>query len=485
MIHQLRHRVQINLPWLGVLILIILAIGFLLPVLPNDFWWYLRLGKDIVSNGSIPMFDTYSSTAFGEPVTYPMWLSAVIMYAIYQLGNLSLIVFIRGFMIVSFYILLWIICIKQGLPGWLVTLLTLICALAGANNWAVRPQMFVYPLFGLTLFILNPTNGDTPVYSSDQNKKYIKRFIWLIPIALIWANIHGSVILLFLLAAPYFLFFQRNRIFFFIVILAFLATFINPRGPILWWDTLKFIQASGIQFSLEWKPPVNSGWQMNIFFLWLLLFIPLAAFSKNKLKTYQWVWFLGFGWMALSGTRYVIWFLAILLIFSGHLISDFTKDLKFHSSFNNIKLNYFLLIFMIILPLSILPGIREKWWSSSPDVISSNTPVTSFEWVLNEIKSDELIFNDYLFGSYMIYALPNHPVWIDTRFHLYPDTLWEDYLSISNAEPGWLEKLIDYQVKHLILDNDSQRNLILALADNQQFCESYSDEQATIFSPCE
>jgi len=485
MASQLKNRILFNLPWLGVLILIILAIGFLLPVLPNDFWWYLRLGKDIASNGSIPIFDTYSSTAFGQPVTYPMWLSAVIMYGIYQLGDLTLMVFVRGLVVVSFYILLWIICIKQGLPGWLVTLLTLICALAGANNWAVRPQMFVYPLFGLTLLILNSAIDDSPINTSDQNKEYIKRFIWLIPIALIWANIHGSVILLFLLAVSYFLFFQRNRIFFFILVLAFLATFINPRGPMLWWDTFQLIQASGNQFSQEWKAPVNSGWQMNLFFFWLLLFIPLAAFSKNKLKTHQWIWFLGFGWMALTGVRYVIWFLAILLIFSSFLLKGILKNNSNSISFQNIKLNILLVVFLSVLPLSLLPGIRDKWWSAAPIVISKNTPVVAVNWVNTNLDPDGLIFNDYLFGSYLIFATPDHPVWIDTRFYPYSETHWEDYLSISNAEPGWLDKLNEYHIEHLVLDNDSQKNLILALADNQQFCESYSDEQATIFSPCE
>jgi hypothetical protein len=484
MVPILKKRIQSNLPWLGILALIILSIAFLLPVLPNDFWWYLRLGKDIILNGSVPMVDTYSSTAFGQPVSYPMWLSAVIMYGLYQLGDLSLIVLSRGLLVVSFYILLWIICVRQGLPGWLVTLLTLISALAGANNWAVRPQMFVFPLFGLTLLILDSTSSDAPVNAPDQNKEYIKRYIWLIPIALIWANIHGSVILLFLLAVPYFLFFQRNRIFFFIVVLAFLATFINPRGPLLWVDTLQLIQASGNQFSQEWKAPINSGWQMNIFFLWFLLFIPIAAFSKNKLQIYQWVWFLGFGWMALTGVRYVIWFLAILLIFSTFLIKGILKNNSYSVMFQNIKLNILLVIFLLVLPMSLLPGLREKWWNDAPMVISQNTPVKAANWINENLDPDELIFNDYLFGSYMIFASPEYPVWIDSRFYPYSESIWENYLSISNAEPGWLDKLINYQIEHLILDNGSQKNLILALEDNNQYCEMFSDDVTTIFSTC-
>ena len=132
-----------NLPWLGILILIILSLAFLLPVLPNDFWWYLRLGQDIVANTSVPSVDTYSSTIYGQPVSYPMWLSSVILYGLHQIGDLSLVVLARGLMIAIFYTSLWIICVKKGLSGWLATFLTLLCALIGANNWAVRPQLFV------------------------------------------------------------------------------------------------------------------------------------------------------------------------------------------------------------------------------------------------------------------------------------------------------------------------------------------------------
>ncbi|HSM23986.1 MAG TPA: hypothetical protein VK856_03905 [Anaerolineaceae bacterium] len=488
MISALRNRVQLNLPWLGILLLIILSIGFLLPVLPNDFWWYLRLGKDIVGNGSIPAFETYSSTALGQPVSYPMWLSAVFFYGLFQAGDLSLVVLLRGLLIGIFYLALWVICIRKGLPGWVATLLTLLCALAGANNWAVRPQMFVYPLFGLALIILNGEETQHFFQDSDDktgHARFSKHFYWLIPISILWSNLHGSVIILFLLAFPYFLFNQRNRQFFIILCFIMLATFINPRGPLIWWDTVQIIQATGNQFSQEWKPPINSGWQMNFFFMWIILFVPLVSFSKNKLKKHEWIWFLGFGWMALTGTRYVIWFLALLLILTSQLLEGLLRERIYQGTFSNIKLNYGLLLIMVLLPTFLLPGIRENWWTESPEVMTKNTPIQATSWIQQNINPDDLIFNDYLFGSYMIYALPAHPVWIDSRFYPYPELLWQDYLSISNADLNWYEKLEHYQIDYLFLDNNSQKNLIMAIKQSKYYCQIYTDSTASIFSKCE
>ena len=132
-------RFSSDILWLGLLLLVVLAIAFLLPVLPNDFWWYLRLGRDILSTGHIPQVDAYSSTAAGQPTIYPMWLSSVFLHLTYQAGGISLVVLLRGICIGIFYSLLWLVCVKSGLPGWLAALLGVISALAGANNWAVRP----------------------------------------------------------------------------------------------------------------------------------------------------------------------------------------------------------------------------------------------------------------------------------------------------------------------------------------------------------
>jgi hypothetical protein len=479
-------RILTNLPWLGLLLLIILSISFLLPVLPNDFWWYLRLGQDIVTTTNIPLVDTYSSTVFGQPVSYPMWLSAVILFVLHQLGDLTAVVFARGLFISAFYTFLWIICIKKGAPGWLATLLTLVCALAGANNWAVRPQMFVYPLFGLTLYFLSEYSDEmeTNPQKIDSQQKSLKFFL-LIPIAQFWANLHGSVILFFFITTPYYLFHQRNNKFLLILILAFLATFINPRGPLLWLDTFQLIQANGNQFSQEWKPPVNAGWQMNLFFMWLLAFIPMVAYSTKKLRPYEWIWLMGFGWMALSGVRYAIWFLALLLIFSCWLMQGILKKNTNAFKFQLIPFNITILVILTLLPLSLLPGIRENWWKQSPDVILKDTPVDAVNWLKAHPDLPEPIFNDYIYGSYLIYALPERPVWIDTRFHIYSFQHWENYLSITNAEAGWFEKLKEEDVGTIMLDKISQKKLIDEIKGTSNFCDFYEDDQSIIFSKCE
>lgn len=468
------HRIStFDLPWLGILLLIVLAIAFLLPVLPNDFWWYLRLGQDIITNGSVPVVDTYSSTVTGQPVTYPMWLSAVWLYAIHHLGGITAIAFTRGLSVAILFALLWLMAVRGGLPGWLATLTTLISAMASANNWAVRPQMFIYPLFGLSLYIL--------FSSKDKTNRLLP---WLIPLAWLWANLHGSVILLFLLAGPLFLFHIRSRRVWLFLGLAFLATLINPRGINLWLDSFSIVQATGNQFSQEWKPPTNSGWQMNIFYIWLLAIIPLIAASPRRLKLAQWAWLLGFGWMSLSGTRYVIWFLIVILALTNHLLAGWRFPMLRPQGRRLTALNLAFLAIMVLIPLGLLPGVRQSWWKQSPPNLSGNTPVQATQWLSQHPELPGPIYNDYLFGSYMIYALPERPVWIDSRFYPYPANQWQSYLDINNSAPGWQQTLQNAGVNTLFLNIDEQSRLISQLSPSTGWCQQYSDATAAIFTRC-
>ena len=82
--------------WMGLTLFIVLAVAFMLPVLPNDYWWYLRLGQDILSDGRVPTSEAYSLTQAGQPVVYQSWLSAVLMWALYHMGGIPLTVLVRG-----------------------------------------------------------------------------------------------------------------------------------------------------------------------------------------------------------------------------------------------------------------------------------------------------------------------------------------------------------------------------------------------------
>jgi hypothetical protein len=272
-------------------------------------------------------------------------------------------------------------------------------------------------------------------------------------------------------------------------VLSLLATLINPRGIFVWGFVSQMLSSPSDQlFATEWRPPVNAGWQMNIFFAWLLLFIPLVALSPRRLSLLEWIWFLGFGWLALSGLRYVIWFMFIMAILTGmlltQLLSSFQRPAAMQNS--NPAFNYVLSIALFVLPLAMLPGLRESWWKDSPAPYhAATTPVTATDWLGAHPELPGPLFAEYTFGSYLIFALPSRLLWIDNRFNAYPPEHWKKYQTISSAQYPW-EKLLDEDnVNLLMLSLNSQKTLVAAVKDSNVWCEQYRDETAVIFSRCE
>lgn len=463
--------------WLSITLLPLLLIAFILPISMQDYWWYLRLGKDIVSGGVIPNVDTYSFTHAGEPIINLTWLSAVLLWLTYSTGGITGTFLLRGLVIGLSYGTLWILVRQCGVGARMASLMVIVAGLSGSNNWTFRPQMFVFPLFMFVLLIL--WNWQT-----GRNKH-----LWALPlIAMLWANLHGSFLMVFILAFPAVLFGKGDRkalsqwIF-----AAFLGTLINPYGLILWRSILhSLISPMSLNLSSEWLPPTNQGWQMNIFFGWLLILIPLASISPQKLTVIEWLWLLGLGWMSLSGLRFVIWELFIFSLCTARLLSGLAISwIETSSESKKLFSNFTLGILILALSLVVLPGLRESIGVKGLPTIYPDTPIAATEWLA---KHDELpgpMWNDVSYGSYLIFALPSRPVWIDTRFEMiYPASEYLKFGEIANAKPNWENLLQEDGINLLFLSVDSQPLLIHAAEASDQWCEPYQDKIVVIFSRC-
>jgi len=312
--------------------------------------------------------------------------------------------------------------------------------------------------------------------------------LWFLPlIAFLWVNLHGSYLLLFVLGGLSLVFTRQPRKALAIaLVFSVLATLINPRGMGVLIYVKNMLASPSVQLSVEWMPPVNLGWQMNLFFLWLLAFAALAALSPWRLSFLEAAWLLVFGWMALSGIRNIIWFLFILSFETATLLSEWDEHyIHLPSGKENVFLNLMLAAAFLLFPLAMLPGVRSMWWSKSPDAYDSANPINATAWLTSHPDLPGEMFSDLSFSSYLIFAVPSRPVWIDTRFELYPVEQWQEYTSIAQAAPGWESVLEKYKINLLVLSPAGEPSLIQAAQSSGQWCRQYRDSDAVIFSRCE
>ncbi len=461
--------------WLSLALLPLIAISFLLAVQPQDFWWVLRVGQDTVQNGAVPVIDTISLSQYGKPIVYQPWLAGVVFWLIYKLGGISLTFLLRAVLILVTYGLVWIMA-REVSNSRLATVLVVVFGLASANNWSVRTQLFAYPLFVLCLWSLFR-------WQSGNNK-----YLWVLPLCtFLWANLHGSFILPLILAGTALLFGRGERR---LMLIAFgimlLSTLLNPRGFGVWQYFVFMLNSPSDQlFAFEWAPPTNEGWQMNIFFASMLTFGALAAYSPRKLSLMEWVWFIGFGWLALTGLRYVIWFLFIVTILIAALLAGWTK-IETQPSLLRPAINYVTGVFIISLSLIFLPGLRsENLANQFPPIYEmETTPLAATEWLSHHPELHGPLWTEYAFGGYISFALQSRQPWMDSRFNAYPPKQWEEYVQVHRAEK-WQEMFDRAGINLLMLSTSSQQKLIGAVSSSDVWCEEYRDDYAVIFSRCE
>ena len=465
-----------SLLWLGLVLSIALAIAFLLPVTPQDYWWYLRVGRDTLTAGAVPAVDALSFTQAGMPVVYHSWGAALLFWLTYKLAGLPLTVFLRGLLVALAYSLVWLTARRLGAGRLGAALVLLMAVLASSNNWSVRPQLFAYPLFALALYLL---------YRWHKGDRYV---VWGLPfISLLWVNLHGSFVLLILLAGAALVFGRGDRRTLALAAAGvLLATFINPRGFGSWTYVINSLTVASSQvFSGEWGPPVNTGWQMNIFFLWLLGFPLLVVLSPRKLDRLEWTWFLGFGFLALWGERYVIWFVFILAVLTALLLADWEKKYLGDPKPGSPLLNRTLSLLLVLLPLSLLPGVRDAWWPSAP-AVTENTPIAATQWLAAHPDLPGPLWSEIGFSSYLEFALPERPTWIDTRFEVFPVAQWQQYQDITDTNWDWSSLLDQTGVNLLMVSVNQQPALLEALDHQDKWCELYRDDEAVIYQrgPC-
>ena len=62
-----------------------------------------------------------------------------------------------------------------------------------------------------------------------------------------------------------------------------------------------------------------------------------------------------------------------------------------------------------------------------------------------------MLLNEYDWGGYLIFNLPERPVFIDGRYVPYLGGVLDDYRALVGLHPGWRDLLDRYRVSEVVL----------------------------------
>ena len=126
----------------------------------------------------------------------------------------------------------------------------------------------------------------------------------------------------------------------------------------------------------------------------------------------------------------------------------------------------------------------EGWWNESPPALDPQTPAAAADWLASHPELPGPMWNDVVFGSYLIHAVPARPVWMDTRIQvIFTAEQAGDYLFVQSAQAGWDSYLEKNNVNLLVLAS-TQPALVKAVQNSSEWCKQYHDDVALIFSRC-
>ena len=251
-----------------------------------DVWWHLASGRWMFQHHAIITRDPFSFTHYGERWYNTAWLFQWFIYLIYtHFGFAGLVIFKSGIVFLFFLVLCWIARVKGG-NWWLFTLLALIVLFVAKGRFYLRPHIISYVYIALSFLFLE-------LY---RQKGRIHWVVPLVPLELLWVNIHGSFILLPLIIGAYAVFpilkGERKVVgqLAALVALVVLASFVNPFGPWIYKVPLRHQMMKETTYLInEWKrfspvsllnfgvnPVLNVGF--FLFLLGVLLSFRLEAF---------------------------------------------------------------------------------------------------------------------------------------------------------------------------------------------------------------
>ena len=428
-----------------------------IPFQTGDSIWSNVVGKWITVHHHIPTHDHWAWTAVGQAWTPQEWGFEVLLYTLdHALGFLGVVLMMS---LVS--VLTWVIfadVLKR--LGKTYPKVWAILAAALSLPWdQIRAETFSYLFFATTLWIL--------VLSRNKSRQ----LIWLIPLELVWVNVHGS----FALGIALVLWMgisallpswdwgwlqhtrdvQMGRTRILAALGMTLVSFINPQGihmyVFAYW--LSF-QTHISQYILEWQPAAITEMPVLLFFMETAIFVFLRLQRKEPLQFSTLFWAMGTLYMFMKAVRFgsyallaTPWAFSSEIPFEEKWVFKQIKQVKSLSSVLLLGISLGCTILAVKSGFSIHGTLRQN---ASPNV---DPKVVQVVEKIHRIHPNWRIWNGYGVGDALESA--GLPVSIDGRTEVYlANGLMKTYMNVTQGKPNSLQTLNQKHIELVCISKD-------------------------------
>jgi hypothetical protein len=419
-----------------------------------DLWWQMALGKYYIAHHTLIMDHSIFSWTPTDPTwIYNTCLGSIAIYLFYNfMGGFGLwlfqwLIFLGVFL--SFYLFLRLIRLRLDVTG-----VTLIAAIGIACSLACRyykPELFSALLFSWTVFIF---------FCAKITRRKFLFYLYPLIFAL-WVNLHGAFVVGLVFLALAFTGELLNRIFFsgksfttkelvhfgVACVLSGAATLLNPYGIDYLLNTYNTLTSEvymgpqnkyNLAYMALWPylkdttiSFFNAGLTAWIMTLMIFSIFSLSIYELVKKRSCDFALLIAscaLYWKGMETGRASYFFpIAFFFVFFYLLI----HRLKLKSILGRATI-FSLLVFLFfsisVSYFTIRYCTDNKWFGAGLD---SFEPVKEVAF-LKKYHPEGPIFNDYLIGGYLIWALyPDYKVFIDPRYGPYYKQFFQDNMHLT------------------------------------------------------
>lgn len=394
-------------------------------VVDSDFWWHVKAGEVMWSalrsaQGDILIrLDPFAWTREGLPyVATHEWLAQLLFYGAFHSTGAAGVIALRWLSVCAIAGLLLSLDRKNMWPN---VFLVMAAAVVMRQGLLERPQLFSNVLFAATVVLLYR------YVSADAENEQRRILLWLIPLQILWVNLHGAASLLMMIPLGAVIVHEgwdviaghqsvgalRRPVLMIPALL--LAMLLSPNGVhnftylhLLFTDQTKdFIQ--------EWSPRSWGQYLPQIGPFWLIALAALAAARYRMLASGALL--IGTGILSRMGSRHEALFLIAAAAVTIAQLRQHARWGEWMEQFRGRRAHAWILTTVLcggLVALN-LPYHRFLTWRGIVGVGTEEIAAGAYDFLERE-GIGKRMFNTYAIGGYLLYrGAPERKVFVDGR----------------------------------------------------------------------
>ena len=442
----------------GTVVVVVAAFGAVLithlrTALAADGWMALLSGRVVAQHG-LPSHNTLTIWAHGQRWVDQQWLAQLVLYELERLGGLPLVLLIHAALVTLGLGAAAVLARRLGGSARSVTWVALPVLVAYWPGAAImRPQSFAYALFVGVLWLL-----------LDDLRLQSRRVYLVLPLLVLWANLHGSVVVGAALVSGYALVELAGSLWtkprtvrarsLVLLVAPWLCMLASPYATSLP-HYYRTIFSSGFgSYVTEWAPTTLTLLHAPIYLL-VLGGIWLLGRTGRLTSAFEKLAFVGLSLLAFDAVRNAVWLALISLVVLPRLMDTLRKP-----AVEPRRMNRMLAIAMLagVLVATVAVAFKPVSWFTNEQYPGAAGNATA-----RAAGSKGLVFANESFADWLIFEHPQLAgrIAYDSRFELLTSRQLRSVVELRNLVNGWRSTIKGYSI--LVLDKTDDAKPIKAL----------------------